>query len=67
MVCSENAESPSKEPIKPCSIKLFRDRDIDQRLRKKCKKNNEAGIQALSVLILNVTSSVNCSKNKTPL
>lgn len=46
MVYVENAEDSSpvkKEPIKPCSIRLMRDRDIDQRLRKKCKKN-EAGI-----------------------
>lgn len=43
-------ESPvKKEPIKPCSIRLLRDRDIDQRLRKKCKKN-EAGILSMCIL-----------------
>jgi hypothetical protein len=46
MVCVDNVGVlDKKEPIKPCSIRLLRDRDIDQRLRKKCKKN-EAGIYA---------------------
>lgn len=50
MVCVDEVESPTqKEPIKPCTIRLMRDRDIDQRSRKKCKKN-EAGIHAFAYL-----------------
>lgn len=65
MVCVDNADdSVKKEPIKPCTIRLLRDRDIDQRLRKKCKKN-EAGF--FYNLIPSMTSLVMYSKNKTSL
>ncbi|XP_014213289.1 protein polybromo-1 isoform X3 [Copidosoma floridanum] len=41
---NQNVVLVKKEPLKACSIRITRDRDIDQRIRKKCKKSEDAMI-----------------------
>ena len=44
--------SLKKDPIKPCTIRILRDREIDQRIRKKYKKNEARSYIFFSALFL---------------